>query len=109
MEHVIVVHGNDEVDEISITDDSFVSELKDGKIKNYQVSPKDFGLSYGKFESIRLSSPQENFEKVSSAFTGSKGSVQDMMAINSAMLALMLSGIVESLKDGVEAFYVSHE
>ena len=101
MEHVIVVHGNDGLDEISITDDSFVSELKDGKIKNYQVSPKDFGLSYGKFESIKASSPQESFEKVSSAFTGSKGSVQDMIAINSAA-ALMLSGIVESLKDGVE-------
>ena len=101
MEHVIVVHGKDGLDEISITDDSFVSELKDGKIKNYQVSPKDFGLSYGKFESIKASSPQESFEKVSSAFTGSKGSVQDMIAINSAA-ALMLSGIVESLKDGVE-------
>ena len=101
MEHVIVVHGKDGLDEISITDDSFVSELKDGKIKNYQVSPKDFGLSYGKFESIKASSPQESFEKVSLAFAGREGSVQDMIAINSAA-ALMLSGIVKSLKDGVE-------
>ena len=101
MEHVIVVHGKDGLDEISITDDSFISELKDGKIKNYQVSPKDFGLSYGNFESIKALSPQESFEKVSLAFSGSEGSVQDMIAINSAA-ALKLSGIVGSLKDGVE-------
>ena len=101
MEHVIVVHGNDGLDEISITDDSFISELKDGKIKNYQVSPKDFGLSYGNFESIKALSPQESFEKVSLAFAGKEGSVQDMIAINSAA-ALKLSGIVNSLKDGVE-------
>ena len=43
MQHVIVVHGNDGLDEISITDDSSVSELKDGEIKNYEISPKDFG------------------------------------------------------------------
>ena len=101
MEHVIVVHGNDGLDEISITDDSFISELKDGKIKNYQVSPKDFGLSYGNFGSIKASSPQESFEKVSLAFAGKEGSVQDMIAINSAA-ALKLSGIVKSMKDGVE-------
>ena len=101
MEHVIVVHGNDGLDEISITDDSFISELKDGKIKNYQVSPKDFGLSYGNFESIKALSPQESFEKVSLAFAGREGSVQDMIAINSAA-ALKLSGIVKSLKEGVE-------
>ena len=73
MEHVIVVHGNDGLDEISITDDSFISELKDRKIKNYQVSPKDFGLSYGNFESIKASCPQESFEKVSLAFAGKEG------------------------------------
>jgi len=101
MEHVIVVHGNDGLDEISITDDSFISELQDGKIKNYQVSPKDFGLSYGNFESIKALSPQESFEKVSLAFAGREGSVQDMIAINSAA-ALKLSGIVGSLKDGIE-------
>lgn len=101
MEHVIVAHGNDGLDEISITDDSFISELKDGKIKNYHVSPKDFGLSYGNFESIKASSPQESFEKISLAFAGREGSVQDMIAINSAA-ALKLSGIVKSMKDGVE-------
>ena len=101
MQHVIVVHGNDGLDEISITDDSFVSELKDGEIKNYEISPKDFGLSYGKFESIKALSSQESFEKVSLAFAGREGSVQDMIAINSAA-ALKLSGIVESMKDGVE-------
>jgi len=101
MEHVIVAHGNDGLDEISITDDSFISELKDGKIKNYQISPKDFGLSYGNFESIKALSPQESFEKVSLAFAGREGSVQDMIAINSAA-ALKLSGIVKSLKEGVE-------
>ena len=59
------------------------------------------GLSYGNFESIKALSPQESFEKVSLAFAGKEGSVQDMIAINSAA-ALKLSGIVESMKDGVE-------
>ena len=102
----LVFHSNDGLDEISITDDSFISELKEGKIKNYHVSPKDFGLSYGNFESIKASSPQESFEKVSLAFAGKEGSVQDMIAINSAA-ALKLSGIVKSMKDGVCLLYTS--
>ena len=101
MEHVIVVHGNDGLDEISITDDSFISELKDGKIKNYQVSPKDFGLSLATLDDIYAKSSEDSLRLVEQAFAGEKSPVQDMIALNSGA-ALYISGVVDSIGDGVD-------
>ena len=44
MHHVLVVHGNDGLDEISITDKTFVTELKDGNLNQFEIQPEDFGL-----------------------------------------------------------------
>ena len=46
MKHVMIVHGDDGLDEISICSETIVSELKDNKISEYKISPKDYGLNY---------------------------------------------------------------
>ena len=101
MEHVLIVHGDDGLDEITITSETSVIELKDHKIKEYKITPKDFGLGLASFNEIAASSAQESLMLVKKAFSGENSAVQDMIAINSGA-ALYIARIVDSISDGVE-------
>ena len=101
MEHVLIVHGDDGLDEITITSETSVIELKDHKIKEYKITPKDFGLGLASFNEISASSAQESLMLVKKAFSGENSAVQDMIAINSGA-ALYIARIVDSISDGVE-------
>ena len=101
MEHVLIVHGDDGLDEITITSETSVIELKDYKIKEYKITPKDFGLGLASFDEISASSAQESLMLVKEAFSGENSAVQDMIAINSGA-ALYIARIVDSISDGVE-------
>ena len=101
MEHVLIVHGDDGLDEITITSETSVIELKDHKIKEYKITPKDFGLGLASFDEISASSAQESLSLVKEAFSGENSAVQDMIAINSGA-ALYIARIVDSISDGVE-------
>ena len=101
MEHVLIVHGDDGLDEITITSETSVIELKDYKIKEYKITPKDFGLGLASFDEISASSAQESLSLVKEAFSGENSAVQDMIAINSGA-ALYIARIVDSISDGVE-------
>jgi anthranilate phosphoribosyltransferase len=101
MEHVIVVHGDDGLDEISITGPTQISELKNHKIEDYSISPNDFGLSNCKFDEIAAQTPKESLQLVRDAFAGEKSGVQDMIALN-AGAGLYIAKKVNSIADGVE-------
>ena len=101
MDHVLIVHGFDGLDEITITDSTYVAELKDNSISEYQISPKDFGLNMGKLSEISAQSPKDSLQLIREAFSGDKSAVQDMIALN-AGAALYLAKVVNSIVDGVE-------
>ena len=101
MEHVLIVHGDDGLDEITITSETTIAELKDHKITEYKISPKQFGISLASFEKIYANSSQQSLMMVQEAFEGEKSAVQDMIAMNSGA-ALYIARIVESINDGVE-------
>ena len=101
MEHVLIVHGDDGLDEITITSETTIAELKDHKITEYKISPKQFGISLASFEKIYANSSQQSLMMVQEAFEGEKSPVQDMIAMNSGA-ALYIARIVESISDGVE-------
>ena len=101
MDHVLIVHGFDGLDEITITDSTYVAELKDHSITEYQISPKDFGLNLGKLSEISAQSPDDSLQLIREAFSGDQSSVQDMIALN-AGAALYLAKIVNSIADGIE-------
>ena len=101
MDHVLIVHGFDGLDEITITDSTYVAELKDNSITEYQISPKDFGLSLGKLSEISAQSPDDSLQLIREAFSGDQSAVQDMIALN-AGAALYLAKIVNSIADGIE-------
>ena len=101
MEHALIVHGFDGLDEITITDSTYVAELKDNTISEYEISPKDFGLSLGKMSEISATSPDDSLQLIREAFSGDKSAVQDMIALN-AGAALYLAKKVDSIANGVE-------
>ena len=65
MEHVLVVHGDDGLDEISISWPTQISELKNYKIENYSISPQDFGLSTSGLDEIAAQSPEDSLKTCS--------------------------------------------
>ena len=101
MEHVLVVHGDDGLDEISICSETLVSELKDNVVNQYKISPKEFGLNIAPFKEIGAHSSEESLMLVKDAFDGNNSAVQDMIALNSGA-ALYISNIVSKINDGVE-------
>ena len=101
MDHVLIVHGFDGLDEITITDSTYVAELKDNSITEYQISPKDFGLNLGELSEISAQSPDDSLQLIREAFSGDQSSVQDMIALN-AGAALYLAKVVNSIADGIE-------
>ena len=104
MDHVLVVHGSDGLDEITITGDTLVSELNNHKISEYTISPKQFGLSNSSLEEIYANSAEDSLMLVNEAFAGEKSAVQDMIAMNSGA-ALYIASVVNSIGDGIELSY----
>ena len=90
MEHVMIVHGSDGLDEITITGRTSIVELKDNNINEFNISPKDFGLSLATLDDIYAKSSEDSLRLVEQAFAGEKSPVQDMIALNSGA-ALYLS------------------
>ena len=101
MEHVLIVHGDDGLDEISISSETVVCELKNNTIREYKISPRDFGLNIAPSDDIIAHSAKESLILVKEAFFGKNSAVQDMIALNSGA-ALYVAGIVNSINDGVE-------
>ena len=101
MEHVLIVHGDDGLDEISISSETVVCELKNNTILEYKISPRDFGVNISSLYNIIANSAEESLMLVKEAFSGKNSAVQDMIALNSGA-ALYVAGIVSSINDGVE-------
>jgi len=102
-ERAFIVHGKDGTDEITISDATKVTEIKNGEIKSYTVTPEDFGLLRAPFSEIKGGETlEENREIVRRVLTGEeKGAKRDVVALN-AGFALVAGGRVEKVEDGIE-------
>jgi len=100
-EHVMVVHSDDGLDEISIAAQTSVAELKDGQISEYQVSPEDFGLARGSLEGLIVEDSQQSLALVKQSLDGSHEAASNIVALN-AGAAIYLSGMAASLGEGVK-------
>jgi len=99
--HVMVVHSKDGLDELSIADDTYVAELKDGVVSTYTVNPTDVGLKVGNLDDITADGAEESLAMIQAAFAGKEGAAKDIVALN-AGAAIYVSGLADSLKTGVE-------
>ncbi|EGK71203.1 Anthranilate phosphoribosyltransferase [Methyloversatilis universalis FAM5] len=99
--NVMVVHGRDGLDELSISGDTFVGELRDGEVKEYTVHPSDFGLAVHALDTLRVADVQASRDMLLAALDGSHPPARDVVLLN-AGASLYVSGVADSLRDGVE-------
>jgi len=100
-EHVLVVHGADGMDEISFTGDTYIAELKDGKVSEYTVNPAQFGLDVHALKAIQIQNAEASKAMIMDVLNGKTGAARDIVLMN-AGAAIYVSGKAESLAAGIE-------
>jgi anthranilate phosphoribosyltransferase len=98
--HVLVVHAEDGLDEISIAAPTYVAELQEGQIRTYTIRPEDFGITRQPLDSLRVADAAQSLALIRCAFDNKAGPARDMIALN-AGLALYAAGVAEDLGCGV--------
>jgi anthranilate phosphoribosyltransferase len=100
-EHVMVVHGEDGMDEISISSPTTVTELKNKTITTYTIQPDDFGLDLADLKTIQVENADASKAMMLDVLNSSQGPHRNITILN-AGAAIYVSGISSSLKEGIE-------
>ncbi len=99
--HVLVVHGDDGMDEISITGKTFVAELKDNVIKEYTIEPSLFKLKEGSLKDIVVNDPFHSKKMILDILNGKLSVARDIILLN-AGASIYVSGLVDDIEAGIE-------
>ncbi len=100
-DHVLVVHGNDGLDEVTTTDKTFVSEVCQGKFRDYEIVPEDFGFKRANLEDLLGGSIEQNVRIAMDILNGKKGSQRDIVLLN-AGCAIYAADKAKSIKEAIE-------
>ena len=98
--HALIVHGNDGLDEISISGPSQIWELKSGEIYEYTIAPEDFGIQQASSDEIRGGVAEENVEVMHKVLSGEHGPKRDIVLLNAAA-AITAGNQADSLAEGL--------
>lgn len=99
--HVLVVHAEDGLDEISLATPTQVAELKAGEVVTYVVAPEQFGIPRAPLSAIQVDSVAESLKIMREVLVGKPGPASDIVALN-AGAAIYAADLATSLADGVE-------
>ncbi|MDH5517984.1 MAG: anthranilate phosphoribosyltransferase [Gammaproteobacteria bacterium] len=99
-EHVLVVHAEDGLDEISIGSETHIAELKDGAIKTYSIKPEDFGMKTVALDAVRAKDAAHSLKIIQSVFANTAGPAKDIVCLN-AGAAIYVAGLATTLAEGV--------
>jgi len=99
--HALIVHGNDGLDEITITGKTKITELIADETKTYYIHPEDFGMKVGSFEDIKGGNIEENALIAKAVLNGKEGAQRDIVVLNSAA-ALIAAGKVNDFPQAIE-------
>lgn len=99
-DHVIVVHGNDGMDEISISGPTQVAELKNGQVDDYVIEPPQFGLTEAPLSDIAVESAEQSLSMIHQVLDGKSGAARDIVLLN-AGAAICVAGLCDSIQAGV--------
>jgi len=94
-----VVHGSDGMDEITTTGPTSVAELKDGKIRSFEISPQDAGLPLGDPAQLKGGQPAENARALRGVLAGAKNAYRDIVLFNAAA-SLLVADKAATLTEG---------
>lgn len=98
--HVMVVYGMNGMDEISLSGETLVGELKGGEVREYTVHPSDFGLPVYDSRVLKVANKEESVQCIQRALANEDGPVRDVVLLN-AGAALYCAGVASSVTDGV--------
>ena len=104
-EHVMVVHSEDGLDEISLAAPTYVAELKAGEVNEFSVRPEDFGLATASLDGLGVDSAEDSLALIRGALgkaeTEREQKARDIIQLN-AGAAIYVSGLAASLAEGIE-------
>ncbi len=98
--HVMVVHGRDSLDEISLGAGTLVGELKDGKITEYEIHPEDFGFTMSATRNLKVDTPEQSKAMLLGALEGKDSPALNIVLLNSGA-ALYTANLASNLRDGI--------
>ncbi|TVQ72071.1 MAG: anthranilate phosphoribosyltransferase [Chromatiaceae bacterium] len=99
--HVMVVHAEDGLDEISIGAPTRVAELRDGEITTRIIAPEEFGMERTPLDAVRVDSAEESLALIRGVFEGRPGPARDITLLN-AGAAIYVAGLAETLDAGIQ-------
>jgi len=99
--HVLVVHADDGLDEISLGAATQVAELRDGAVSCYRIEPEQFGFARVASERLVVTDAAASVALLKEALAGTPGPARDIVALN-AGAALYVAGLADSLVGGVQ-------
>jgi len=99
--HAITVYGMEGLDEISVSGQTLIGELKDGKVHEYTVHPERFGMPLHDPAALRVATVEQSRNVVVSALENKSGAARDIVALNGGA-AIYVAGKAASFEDGVE-------
>ena len=99
--HVMVVYGRDGLDEISISGETLVGELRNGEIREYELHPSQFGLEVYDRRAIQVNSVEESRQMILAVLDNQPGPALNIVVLN-AGAALYVAGVAKSMEDGIE-------
>jgi anthranilate phosphoribosyltransferase len=104
-EHVMIVHSDDGLDEISLAAETSVAELKDGQITEYKLKPEDVGIDSQSLIGLTVENAEQSYKLIKDALgkreTDAGNKAADIIALN-AGAAIYAANIASSLEQGVE-------
>jgi anthranilate phosphoribosyltransferase len=101
MKHVVVAHGVDGLDEVSILGPTKIAEIKGAQIEKYEITPEDFGFKRATFDDVKGGDPAFNAATIREIFAGrDQGPRRDFVVLNNAF-ALYVAGAAASPQEGV--------
>ena len=99
-EHALVVHGEDGMDEVSISTKTFISEAHKGKITNYEIIPQDIGFKKAEHKDLTGGTAMDNARIIMEILKGKPGPKRDIVILNAAV-ALYTADKAKDIKEGI--------
>jgi len=100
-EHALVVHGNDGLDEITLSGPTMVAELRNGQISQYEIKPSDFGIANASMENLKVADAQESKAIILNIMNNQSGPARDVVCLN-AGATLYAANVSKSIAEGVQ-------
>ena len=103
-QHVIVVHGNDGADEVSLTSETSVVEWDGQKLEAYNIKPEDYGLKRCSLGELVCETADHAFKSAEAVLRGAKGPKTDFVVFNAAF-ALRAGDICSDIRKGIDLIH----